>query len=126
MSRSDVSGQCQEFRMTGAYDCSVNHALTLPVGRRALLGYGIRGAMGLYGLFNMGAAVGFASMLAGCLRAPGTSRDQFIYISEEKEIAMGVSAFHEVLRNARLSQNLEINEMVHRVGNRIAAAAAKP
>ncbi|MBH0188839.1 MAG: M48 family metallopeptidase [Nitrospira sp.] len=112
--------------MAPAYDRSVDAVLPEPVGRRALLGYGIQGAMGLYGFFNMGAAVGLATMLAGCLRAPGTSRDQFIYISEEKEMAMGVSAFHEVLRKARLSQNLEINEMVHRVGNRIAAAAAKP
>ncbi|MBH0185251.1 MAG: M48 family metallopeptidase [Nitrospira sp.] len=112
--------------MARAYDRSVDPVLSEPVGRRALLGYGIRGVMGLSCLLSLGAAGGFASMLAGCYRAPGTSRDQFIYISEEKEMAMGVSAFHEVLRKARLSQNLEINEMVHRVGNRIAAAAAKP
>lgn len=112
--------------MTQAHDRSVDHVLTELVGRRALLGYGIRGVMGLSSLLSLGVVGGFASMLTGCLRAPGTSRDQFIYISEEKEIAMGVSAFHEVLRNARLSQNLEINELVHRVGNRIAAAAAKP
>ncbi|MBH0176816.1 MAG: M48 family metallopeptidase [Nitrospira sp.] len=112
--------------MAGSFDHSVDHVLSAPIGRRALLGYGIRGVMGLSGLLSLGAVGGFASMLAGCYRAPGTSRDQFIYISEEKEIAMGVSAFHEVLRKARLSQNLEINDMVHRVGNRIAAAAAKP
>lgn len=112
--------------MARLFDHSVGHVLSAPISRRALLEYGIRGAMGLSCLLSMGAAGGFVSMLAGCYRAPGTSRDQFIYISEEKEIAMGVSAFHEVLRKARLSQNLEINEMVHRVGNRIAAAAAKP
>lgn len=112
--------------MARSLDHSVDRVLSVPIGRRALLGCGIRGAMGLYGLLSMGAAGGFVSALAGCYRAPGTSRDQFIYISEEKEIAMGVSAFHEVLRKARLSQNLEINEMVHRVGDRIAAVAAKP
>jgi len=112
--------------MAQAFDHPDNPVLSAQIGRRALLGYGIRGAMGLSCLLGMGAVAGLASMLAGCLRAPGTSRDQFIYISEEKEIAMGVSAFHEVLRNARLSLNLEINEMVHRVGNRIAAVAAKP
>ncbi|MDH4237591.1 MAG: M48 family metallopeptidase [Nitrospira sp.] len=112
--------------MAQSRDHSIDSVLSARIGRRALLGYGIRGAMGLYGLVSMGAVTGIASMLAGCYRAPGTSRDQFIYISEEKEIAMGVSAFHEVLRKARLSQDLEINEMVHRVGNRIAAAANKP
>ncbi|HJU06415.1 MAG TPA: M48 family metallopeptidase [Nitrospiraceae bacterium] len=39
---------------------------------------------------------------------------------------MGVKAFHEVLRQARLNENPELNEMVHRVGNRIATAANKP
>lgn len=61
-----------------------------------------------------------------CVKAPGTARDQLIFISEDKEIAMGVSAFREVLKNARLNQNPEINAMVHRVGKRIAEAANKP
>lgn len=126
MSRSDTHRPFSESLSARSSDCSVDHALSASIGRRALLGHGIRGAMGLFGLLNMGAGIGILSTLAGCYRAPGTSRDQFIYISEEKEIAMGVSAFHEVLRKARLSQNLEINEMVHRVGNRIATAAAKP
>ena len=39
---------------------------------------------------------------------------------------MGVKAFHEVLREARLNENPELNEMVHRVGERIATAANKP
>lgn len=39
---------------------------------------------------------------------------------------MGLSAFREILRQAPLSENPEINEMVHRVGNRIAQAANKP
>ena len=77
--------------------------------------------------------VGWSSLLsicyvivAGCVKAPGTARDQLIFISEEKEISMGVSAFREVLRNVRLSANPEINEMVNRVGQRIAKVANKP
>ena len=65
-------------------------------------------------------------LLAGCVKAPGTARDQVIFLSEEKEIALGVSAFRDVLRQARLSANPELNEMVNRVGRRIAAAADKP
>jgi len=94
--------------------------------RRALITGGARCALGLYGLLRMGATAGLVSALAGCYRAPGTARDQFIYISEEKEIAMGISAFHEVLRKARLSEDLDVNEMVNRVGGRIAAVAKKP
>ena len=65
-------------------------------------------------------------VLAGCIKAPGTARDQVIFLSEEKEIALGISAFRDVLRQARLSINPDINEMVNRVGRRIAVAADKP
>lgn len=65
-------------------------------------------------------------IIFGCIRAPGTARDQIIFISEEKEIALGVSAFRDVLKQARLNANPEINAMVNRVGRRIAAVADKP
>ena len=65
-------------------------------------------------------------LLPGCVKAPGTARDQVIFLSEEKEIALGITAFRDVLRQARLSADPEINEMVNRVGRRIAAVADKP
>ncbi len=64
--------------------------------------------------------------LTGCIKAPGTARDQIIFISEEKELALGVEAFRTVLQQARLSANPEINEMVNRVGQRIASVVDKP
>jgi predicted Zn-dependent protease len=64
--------------------------------------------------------------LSGCYRAPGTARDQVIFFSEEKELQLGLSAFREVLRAAPLSDNAEVNELVHRVGRNIADAANKP
>ena len=81
---------------------------------------------GLKGLAGVCLSCSVLSVLSGCYRAPGTARDQFIYISEEKEISLGVKAFRDVLRQAPLNENPELNEMVHRVGNRIAAAANKP
>ncbi len=65
-------------------------------------------------------------LVVACQKAPGTARDQLIYISEEKEIALGLSAFREVLKNARLSKDPEVTLMVNRVGRRIAKAANKP
>ena len=65
-------------------------------------------------------------LLTGCVNAPGTTRQQVIFLSEEKEIALGISAFRDVLRQARLSADPEVNEMVNRVGRRIAAVADKP
>ncbi len=61
-----------------------------------------------------------------CKKAPGTARDQLIYISEEKEIALGLSAFREVLKSAPLSKDPEVTLMVNRIGQRIAKAANKP
>jgi predicted Zn-dependent protease len=100
--------------------------LHAPIGRRAALYCGARGLAGLWGLLGTGAAAGALSSLAGCYKAPGTARDQFIYISPEKEIAMGVSAFRDILRSAPLSLDPDVNDMVHRVGKRIADAANKP
>lgn len=94
--------------------------------RRALLAYGVRGAAGLYAACGTGVGVGLLSMLTGCYRAPGTARDQLIFFSEEKELQFGLQAYREVLRDARLSQNPEITEMVQRVGWRIAKVANKP
>lgn len=66
--------------------------------------------------------------LFGCVKAPGTARDQLIfsYYTEEKERELGVTAFREVLKHARLSTDPELNDMVNRVGRRIAKAANKP
>lgn len=87
--------------------------------RRSMLRLGVRSAVAC-------AALGSLGTLISCYKAPGTARDQLIFISEEKEMAMGVKAYREVLRQARLNENPDTNEMVNRVGQRIAAAAHKP
>ena len=95
----------------------------VPVGRRTVLYLGAQGALAALAALGWFGSLG---SLTGCIRAPGTARDQLIFISEEKEIAMGVRAYREVLRHTRLNENPEINELVNRVGRRIAAAANKP
>lgn len=112
--------------MTQSADQEINRLFSTPVDRRALLLRGAREAFGLAWLLGFGATGGLVATLGGCVRAPGTARDQFIYISEEKEIAMGISAYHEVLRKAPISDDPELNELVNRVGKRIAAVANKP
>ena len=93
--------------------------LAVPLNRRALL------ALLGQGVALCAAGVSFSS-LQSCYKAPGTARDQFIFISEEKEIAMGTAAFRDVLRGAPLSPSVEKNELIHRVGERIAKVANKP
>jgi metalloendopeptidase OMA1, mitochondrial len=105
---------------------AVERVLATSVGRRALLVLGARGAMGICMALGAGAVLGLFGGLTGCYRAPGTARDQLIFFSEEKELQFGLDAYREVLRQARLSENPEINEQIQRVGQRIAKAANKP
>ena len=105
---------------------NVDEFLATPVGRRAVLALGARGVAGIYAALGACTALGLLSSLSACYRAPGTARDQLIFFSEEKEMEFGLGAYREVLRQAKLSENLEINELVQRVGQRIAKAANKP
>jgi len=107
-------------------DWEIGTCFLKPVGRRALLVRGAQRMLQLSCLLGMVTASGVISTLGGCVRAPGTARDQFIYISEEKEIAMGIGAYRELLRKAPISDDPELNELVNRVGKRIAAVANKP
>ncbi len=107
-------------------DAAVARALTTSVSRRAALMLGARGVLGMCTVLGAGAALGFLGSLTGCYRAPGTARDQLIFFSEEKELQFGLSAYREVLRQARLSDNPDANELIQRVGMKIAAVANKP
>jgi predicted Zn-dependent protease len=107
-------------------DHKIDKFFAAPIGRRAMLALGAQGAMSLCTALGVGAALSLFGSLTGCYRAPGTARDQVIFFSEEKELQFGLSAFREVLRSAPLSDNAEVNELVHRVGRKIAEAANKP
>ncbi len=112
--------------MVQSPDRNITDLLATPIGRRAMLALGARGAMNLCAAIGAGATIGLFGSVTGCYRAPGTARDQVIFFSEEKELEFGVGAFREVLRAAPLSDNAEVNELVHRVGRKIAEAANKP
>ena len=112
--------------MIQSSDHHIDTVFSTPIGRRAMLALGARGAMSLCTVLGAGAALSLFGSMTGCYRAPGTARDQVIFFSEEKELEFGVGAFREVLRAAPLSDNVEVNELVHRVGRKIAAAANKP
>src|SRR5689334_11462663 len=112
--------------MTQPADQEIDPLRSHSIERRAFLLRGVRRMLGLACLVRMGTLGGVVSALGGCVRAPGTARDQFIYISEEKEIAMGISAYRELLRKAPISDDPALNEMVNRVGKRIAEVANKP
>ncbi len=104
----------------GDWGLLVERMLAREASRRALLEQGGRAAIGAL------LAAGLLSPLFGCQRAPGTARDQIIFISEEKEIALGVESFRELLKSAPIVTDPKITGLVTRVGQRIAAVAKKP
>jgi predicted Zn-dependent protease len=63
-----------------------------------------------------------AIALAGCRRVPVSQRPQFLMLPESREIALGASAYEEVLAKEPRSQNQQYIDIVNRVGQRIAKA----
>jgi len=60
--------------------------------------------------------------LVGCAKqAPITNRNQFIMMSEAKEIALGEQSYRETLKKAKLSKDTKQIERIRRIGYQIAA-----
>ncbi len=56
-----------------------------------------------------------------CVSLPGSDKSAFIMISESEEKSMGRKAYAEILSKEKLSNNLRWQEILQRVGKRIAA-----
>jgi metalloendopeptidase OMA1, mitochondrial len=61
----------------------------------------------------------------GCRSTPETGRQQLLILPESQEVAMGVTAYREVLAEEALSTNEHYVEMVERVGRNLAAVAGR-
>ena len=69
---------------------------------------------------------GLPFLLAACESAPVTGRSQMMLVSESEERALGLQAYREVLAKEPLSADVVANQLVEKVGRRIAAAAERP
>ena len=56
---------------------------------------------------------------AGCASTPITGRRQLVLVPEQREIALGLTAYQEALANEQPSENGEYVAMVQRVGQRL-------
>ncbi len=63
--------------------------------------------------------------LPACQTAPVTGRHQIIAIGENSEIEMGAEAYKQALDKAPISDDKATNDLVRRVGMRIAAASGR-
>ncbi len=71
------------------------------------------------------AIVILALLFIGCTKAPITGRSQFIMVSPQQEMALGLKSAQEVLKTEKISTNPQQNAMVKRVGERIAAVTGQ-
>jgi len=79
-----------------------------------------------YGKIMMVLALGLTLLAASCATAPYTGRRQIILGSEKGEISTGAKTYEELRSRNETSQDPAVNELVTRVGNRLAAAAGRP
>ncbi|MGH7361059.1 MAG: M48 family metallopeptidase [Candidatus Methylomirabilales bacterium] len=75
--------------------------------------------------FLRGLAVLGSQALLACQTVPYTGRSQLQLLSEPEETRMGLQAYREVLKKSRISGDPAANDMVARVGARIAAATGR-
>ena len=73
-------------------------------------------------LRHIALALAASLALAACQSAPVTGRQQFIVVSDSEASQLGAQAFQEILAESTVSKDPEMNAMVQRVGQRIAAA----
>jgi predicted Zn-dependent protease len=61
-----------------------------------------------------------------CSTVPGTGRKQLLLLPTDQEMALGLQAFDEIKKTAKISTDPAANAQVRRVGERIAHVANQP
>jgi predicted Zn-dependent protease len=64
-------------------------------------------------------------LFAGCSTVPVTGRHELNFVSADQEMALGLSSFDQLKKDTPINHDPALNEMVQRVGQRIASVAAK-
>jgi predicted Zn-dependent protease len=67
-----------------------------------------------------------AGLLASCESAPVTGRNQLILVPEDQAAEMGAQAYEQIVSEADISDDSDLNAVVNEVGERITAVAEDP
>jgi len=67
-----------------------------------------------------------SSFLVGCTTVSETGRRQLMLVSASEEMQLGLTSFEQMKKELKVSQDPQINAMIQRVGQRIAAVADLP
>lgn len=72
-----------------------------------------------------GLSAGIGACLLGCRSAPLTDRRQLMLVGEQRELSLGEQAYADVLKEAKFSTNTRQQNLVQRVGQRLADASGR-
>ena len=68
----------------------------------------------------------FITFLFSCATVPETGRSQFILVGSGEEMQLGATEFEKLKQSTPVSKDAALNQMLQRVGRRIAAVAPLP
>src|SRR5688500_3343182 len=74
-------------------------------------------------VYSWGASSVLLMLLVACATAPITGRRQLNFIGAGQEMQLGMSEFEKMKESTPISRDPALNELVQRVGRKIAAAA---
>src|SRR5215471_8504773 len=75
------------------------------------------------GLFAVTLLAG--GLLAGCTTVPVTGRHELNLVSSDQEMQLGLSSFDQLKKDTPVNNDPSVNDLVQRVGKRIAQVASK-
>lgn len=64
-------------------------------------------------------------VLVGCGTTPVTNRSQFIMVSPQEEMTMGVTEAQKVVQSSKISSDKVLQERIKRIGKKIAAVSGR-
>jgi predicted Zn-dependent protease len=64
--------------------------------------------------------------IVGCVTTPVSNRSALILVPFAQELSLGAQSYNEILSKEKVSQNLRLNQMIQRVGKRLAAVSHMP
>ena len=64
-------------------------------------------------------------LLTGCVKTPVTNRSQFILVSNEQEIALGLSESEKIKKSSTLSSDRQLVARIRQIGDKIAKVSGR-
>ena len=65
-------------------------------------------------------------VISACITTPVSNRSALILIPKSQEISLGIQSYNEILKREKESENTQLNQIIRRVGQRIASVSDMP